>query len=130
MYNIRKRCSTCQVAKSYSFAHGLYTRSPIPTHPWADVSIDFILGFPRTHRNKDSIFVVVDRFCKMSHFISSNKTNDATHIAGLYFREVARLHGIPRSIVSNWDTKFLIRFRITLWRKLGTKHKYSTTCHP
>jgi len=92
--------------KSHSLPHGLYIPLPIPTTPWVNVSMDFILGFPKTHRNKDSIFVIVDRLSKMSHFIPSNKTNDATHITELYFKEVARLHA-PRSIVSDWDTKFL-----------------------
>ncbi|CAA7021307.1 unnamed protein product [Microthlaspi erraticum] len=73
---ICSRCATCKQSKSKVQPHGLYTPLPIPSHPWTDISMDFVLGLPRTRTGKDSIFVIVDR-----------------------------LHGMPRTIVSDRDTK-------------------------
>jgi len=125
-----KRYSTCQHAKSHSRPQGLYSSLPVPEGPWKDVSLDFITSFPKTQRHKDSIMVVVDRFFKMAQFVACHTTNDASFIANLYFKEIVRLHGIPRSIVSDRDTKFLSHFWLTLWRKFGTHLKFSITCHP
>jgi len=65
----------------------------------------------------------------MAYFMAYIKTNEAVQVAELYLREVMRLHGVLRSIVSDRDAKYLSHFWLTLWNKAGTQLKFNTTCH-
>jgi hypothetical protein len=102
---------------------------PVPSEPWVDISMDFVLGLLKSKKGRYSIFIVVDRFSKMVHFIACHKTDDASYITDLFFREIVRLYSIPKSIVSDRDVKFLGYFWKTLWGKLGTNSYFLTTCH-
>ena len=72
----------------------------------------------------------MERFFKMTHFIPYKKTSDVEHVDELFFKEIVRLHGLPKSIISNRDGRFFGYFWKTLWKNMGTNLKYSSTFHP
>ncbi|KAK1414879.1 hypothetical protein QVD17_30640 [Tagetes erecta] len=102
-----KRCRICQVSKGTATNAGLYMPLPVPSGPWVDISMEFVLGLPRTQRGNDSIFVVVDRFSKMAHFIPCKKTTDAVNVAQLFFRDI-----------------------YSLWKMVNTQLNFSSAYHP
>ena len=92
--------------------------------------MDFILDLPYILRKFDSILEVADRFSKMVHFLPCSKTYDASKVAKIFFDEIVKLYGLPKTIVSDRDVKFMSYFWKTLWHMIGTKLKFSTAYHP
>ena len=92
--------------------------------------MDFITGFPLTVRQHDSIMVVVDKLTKASRFIPVNSTYKADSIAKILTKEILRLHGFSKAIISERDTKFTSNFWKSIFVYLGTKLNFSTTYHP
>jgi hypothetical protein len=94
-----KECTTCQENKDeHTHPAGLLQPLPIPEHKWESISMDFITRFPRA-QGKYCIFMVVDRLMKFAHFFPVATDFSATQVAELFFREVFRLHGLPKTII-------------------------------
>lgn len=125
-----EHCVTCQRSKGHASNAGLNILFPIPTQPWTCISMDFVMGLSRAQKGFDSIFVVVDRFSKMAHFISFKKMTNVAQVSILLFREIYRLHRLPSSIVSDRDSHFLGQLWRSLWKLLNTSLDMSSAYHP
>ena len=91
--------------------------------------MDFITEFLKTMRQHDSIMVIVDRLTKVAHFIRVKSTFSASDVAQVFIRDVIRLHGVPKKIMSNRDAKFTSKFWKDLFVGLDTNLDFNTTYH-
>lgn len=119
-----RSCDTCQRSKSECRSPaGLLAPLPIPKQVWVDISMDFIMGLPRS-KGKDVIMVVVDRSSKCAQFIALSHPYSAKDVAELFVRYIVRLPGIPHSIV------FISAFWREFFKLQGTKLNMSSAYHP
>ncbi|GKV36288.1 hypothetical protein SLEP1_g44436 [Rubroshorea leprosula] len=103
---------------------------PIPEWKWEAISMDFIVGLPKTRRQFDAIWVIVDRLTKSAHFLVIKQKDPLDKLAKLYVQELVKLHGVPVSIVSDRDPRFTARFWRSFQKAMGTQLKLSTAYHP
>jgi hypothetical protein len=92
--------------------------------------MDFITGLPTSVKKNDAIMVVVDKLSYSAHFIPVKLTCKAINIANIFMKEIFRLHGMPKDIVSDGDTKFTSKFWKSLMVGLETKLLFITAYHP
>ncbi|POM62885.1 Retrotransposon Polyprotein [Phytophthora palmivora] len=104
-----------------SHTRGLMEPLQLPDERWGSISMDFITDLPRGGHN--SIWVVVDRLTKHSHFIATTKTVSAPEVAIPFIDNIWRLHGMPQNIISDRGTKFISGFWSQVFENVGTKLK-------
>ena len=125
------RCFECQQVKTeHKHPARLLQPLPIPNWKWEIISIDFVTGLPKNQNLNDSIMVVVDKLSKATHFIPVKTMYKAANIADIFLKQIFRLHGILKVIISNRDPKFIGKFWKSLFKVLNTTLNFSTSFHP
>jgi hypothetical protein len=123
-------CDTCRRVKAIHMkTAGPIQSLPIPTWKWEDISMDFIVGLPRTAKGFDSIWVIVDRLTKISQFLPVKTDHPVAVYAQLYIARILILHRVPKTIVSDCGPQFVSKFWKELHRSLGTKLLHSSAYH-
>ena len=132
--NYVSTCTTCQRVKPARHKpYGELQSLPLPSRPWSDITMDFITDLPPSKKNGrayDCILVVVDRYTKMSRYIPTRKTIDATGLADIFFSKIHRLYGAPESIVSDRGTVFTAKYWSAFCYQLRIRRRLSTAFHP
>jgi hypothetical protein len=125
------RCDTCRRVKAIHMkTAGPLQSLHIPTWKCEDISMDFIVGLPRTAKGFDSIWVIIDRLTKIAHFLPVKVKYPVITYAELYIARILSLHGILKTIVSDRGPQIVSKFWEELHKSLGTKLLHSSTYHP
>jgi len=127
-------CYVCSKIKpSREKNHDMLKPNPISDRRWKDISIDFVIGLPKSLGLNDelcqNLMVVVDRLTKQVHAISINNII-AESIAAAFYQYIWKLHGLPSSIISDRGPQFVSHFWHELCIRLGIQANLSTAFHP
>ena len=132
-YEVELFVSTCLICQQDKIENkepgGLLEPLPTPDHPWESVSMDFIYSL----LNSDgfgSIFVVIDRYSKYGTLMVAPKDCTAEEAAKLFFKNVVKYWGLPRTIISDRDPRFTGRFWTELFKLMGSSLHFSSSFHP
>jgi hypothetical protein len=116
-----KQCLVCQQATPENYKSlGLLSPLPMPNSAWRDISMDFVDALPKCD-GYSVILVVVDCFTKYAHFLLLKNPYTASSVAQVFFSTVVKLHGLPKTIMSDRDRVFTSSFWKELFKLMDTK---------
>jgi hypothetical protein len=125
------RCDTCRSVKAVHMnTVGPLQSLPFPTWKWEDISMDFIVGLPKTAKGFDSVWVIIDRLTKIAHFLPVKIKYPVVAYAELYIAHILSLHGVPKTIVLDRGSQFVSKFWSEPHKSLGTKLLHNSAYHP
>jgi hypothetical protein len=125
------KCLECQQVKAdHHHPTCLLQPHDVPMSKWEVISMDFVVGLPLTLHRHNSILLIVDKLTKSAHFIPVRDTYNVTDVACVFISEVIYLHGLPKKIISDRDSRFTSRSWTSLQSALETQLKLSTSYHP
>ena len=126
-----RSCPDCQKDKSRRHRqYGLLSPLELPHAPWQSIAMDFITDLPASDGHTE-LWVVIDRFTKMAHFIPLRQDQKkAEDLCRVFAKEIWRLHGVPRDIISDRDSRFTSSTWQVFLAILGVRPRMSTSFHP
>jgi hypothetical protein len=120
------KCDTCRRVKAVHMkTAGPLQSLPIPTWKWEGISMDFVVGLPKTAKGFDSVWVIIDRLTKIAHFLPIKVKYIVATYAELYITRIPSLHRVPKTIVLDHGPQFVSKFLEELHKSLGTKLLHS-----
>ncbi|GJU07648.1 hypothetical protein Tco_1124078 [Tanacetum coccineum] len=126
-----RKCMTCAKVKAeYQKPSGLLVQPKIPEWKWENITMDFVTKLPKTASGQDMIWVIVDRLTKSAHFLPAKENDSMEKLTRQYLKEVVSRHGVPVSIISDRDGRFVSQFWQSLQEAFGTQLDMSTAYHP
>ncbi|GJZ70599.1 putative reverse transcriptase domain-containing protein [Tanacetum coccineum] len=125
------RCLTCSKIKAeHQKPSGLLQQPEIPEWKWEKITMDLVTKLPRSSGVYDAIWVIVDRLTKSAHFLPICEDFKTKKLARIYINKIIARHGVPVSIISDHDGRFVSHLWKALHKVLGTKLHMSTAYHP
>ncbi|GJR35276.1 putative reverse transcriptase domain-containing protein [Tanacetum coccineum] len=127
---VSKYLTCLKVKAEHQRSSGLVQQPEIPLWKWEGVAMDFVTKLTRTSSGHDTIWVIVDRLTKSSHFLPMREDYKMDRLDRLYLNEIVARHGVLISIILDHDSRFRSRFWQSMQEALGTRLDMSTAYHP